>query len=271
MKRILPILFGLLTCFSAHAVSRHYRNDSIRSMRDSLQRYDPDVLKTKAIGRYDRGIINYRFIPKGHKLFGVTASYANSVSDNSNMLLLLTDLDYSFKSMRVNPFAGYFVRDNIMIGVKFGYNNQQIRIDNSALNVEDLDFSLANIALSQRIYSSALFHRSYVGLDRGRRFGVFNETSLGLTTGDATFSRLEDGRPKVTDTSITQIELGISPGLAVFIMQNVSAEVSFGLIGFNYRHESQTVNNEKAGSFSSSGANFKINLLNINIGITVCL
>ena len=271
MKRILPILFGLLTFFSAQAISRDYRNDSIRHVRDSLQRFDPDVLITKPIGRYDRGIINFRFIPKGSKLFGVTASYSNSVSDNSNMLLVLTDLDYSFKSMRVNPFAGYFIRDNMMIGVKFGYNNQHARIDNSALNVEDLDFSLANVAFSQRVYSSALFHRSYVGLDRGRRFGLFNETSLGIKTGDATFSRLQEGEPKVTESSITQLELGISPGIAVFIMQNISAEVSFGLIGFNYRHESQTVNNEKAGSFSSSGANFKINLLNINIGITVCL
>ena len=57
--------------------------------------------------------------------------------------------------------------------------------------------------------------------------------------------------------------------MAVFIMNNVSTEVSFGVLGVKFRKESQKTNGEETGSWRKSGANFKINLLNINLGITI--
>lgn len=76
---------------------------------------------------------------------------------------------------------------------------------------------------------------------------------------------------KRTETTLNELHLGINPGLAVFIMQNVCAEVSFGVVGFKYRVEKQKNNLGETGKRRSSGANFKINLFNINIGITLCM
>lgn len=44
---------------------------------------------------------------------------------------------------------------------------------------------------------------------------------------------------KYTDTSINQLNVGINPGIAIFIMPNVGAEVSFGVAGFTYNWEKQ--------------------------------
>lgn len=53
-----------------------------------------DIIRTKAIGRYDRGIINYRFIPKGKWIGGATASYVDFDSQDSRLLFsLLKDFD----------------------------------------------------------------------------------------------------------------------------------------------------------------------------------
>ena len=65
--------------------------------------------------------------------------------------------------------------------------------------------------------------------------------------------------------------MGINPGLAVFITQNVCAELSFGVVGFKYRTEKQKNNLGEEGKRRDSGANFKINLFNINIGLTFCM
>ena len=54
-------------------------------------------------------------------------------------------------------------------------------------------------------------------------------------------------------------------------MENISAELSFGVAGFKYREENQTTNGESSGWRKSSGANFKINILNISIGIVAYL
>lgn len=273
LKRILYTLLINICCIASMQAADKYRSasDSIRNVRDSLQRVNPDVLKTKPIGRYDRGIINYRFIPKGHKIFGITASYSNYDSNDSKMFNLLEDLNYYGKTIRVNPFAGYFYKDNLMLGVKLGYTQTIAQLDNIGLAIEDLDFSLSDMRLSETMYSGTIFHRSYVGLDAGKRFGLFNETNLAFSTGNSSFTRIADNEPVVTETSITEMRLGINPGISVFIMQNVAAEFSFGVAGLTYRHEKQTINQVDSGSRKNSGANFKINLMNINIGVTVCL
>lgn len=66
-----------------------------------------------------------------------------------------------------------------------------------------------------------------------------------------------------------QARLSFSPGVCVFIMKNVSFNVSFGVFGFYLRNEKQTVNGEPLGNRFTSGANFKFNIFNINFGIGV--
>lgn len=241
-----------------------------------------DVMHTKAIGRYDRGIINYRFIPKGKWIGGATASYVDFDSKDSRLLFsLLKNFDCHARTVSVKPFIGYAIRNNITIGAKLGYNHTVAQLDNLALNMDDLDFSLKDIRYTEDTYSLGLFHRSYVGLDAGRRFGLFNETTLSFNTGTTRFSRGKDSAEttatesentfRSTETTLYELHLGINPGVAVFIMQNVSAEVSFGVIGFKYSSEKQKNNLGETGKRHNSGANFKINLFNINIGITLCL
>lgn len=231
-----------------------------------------DILRTKGVGRFDRGITNYRFIPKKKWIGGITASYVNlEIDDNQLLYSLLKDVDLSGRLVTVNPFVGYAIKDNIVLGLKFGYSHGRAGIGNLAINYDDLDISLKNLLYLTDSYSVALFHRSYVGIDRGKRFGVFSETALSYSTGTSSFQREEESGVKRTDTNMSQVRLGLNPGLTVFIMENVSAEVSFGIVGFKYGWESQRNNEGETGKRHTSSADFKINLLNINIGITICI
>lgn len=230
-----------------------------------------DVIITKGRGRFDRGILNYRFIPKGKWIGGLKASYVNFDSDDSHLLFsLLKNFDCHAKTLSVKPFLGYAVRNNIVVGVKFGYNHTLGQLDNLSLQVDDIDFSLHDLRYTEDTYSFALFHRSFVGLDNDRRFGVFNETSIGYNNGTSRFTRMYEEEQRITDAKVHEITVGINPGICVFIMENVSAEVSFGVAGFKYRFERQVNELGEVGLSRNSGANFKINILNINIGITAC-
>lgn len=230
------------------------------------------IIYTKPVGRYDRGITNYRFIPKNKWIGGVTVSVFNFESDNSRLLFsLLKDIDLNLRTLSVKPFVGYAIKDNTVVGLKFGYSRISGGIDNLALNIEDLDIALKDIKYTDDSYSFSLFHRSYIGLDPKGLFGLFNETTLGYSTGSTRFSRGADETLKYTDTSINQLKVGINPGIAIFIMPNVGAEVSFGVAGFTYNWEKQKKSSGETGKCTNSGANFKINLFNINIGLTVCI
>lgn len=291
--KLLDISMFLLTCLGCLQMNAQ-TSDTVSVVRgDSLEQYrlvvvhdtvyipmeqvkmpvdSSRIIYTKPVGRYDRGITNYRFIPKNKWIGGVTISVFNFESDNSRLLFsLLKDIDLNLRTLSIKPFVGYAIKDNTVVGLKFGYSRISGGIDNLSLNIEDLDVSLKDIKYTDDSYSFSLFHRSYIGLDPKGLFGLFNETTLGYSTGSTRFSRGTGDALKYTDTSINQLNVGINPGIAIFIMPNVGAEVSFGVAGFTYNWEKQKKSSGEVGKRTNSGANFKINLFNINIGITVCI
>lgn len=220
--------------------------------------------------RFDRQIENYLFVPRGQWVFGIVASYVAFDSRDSEILSLLKDFDCTAYTVKVRPFVGYFWKDNSAIGLKMGYERTFGRVDNLSLDIDDdLNFSVKDIYLLQHLYSATCFHRSYIGLSRNKRFGLFNETSLTVSGGKAKFVSGKGENVNGTYSQLQQMHVGLNPGLSVFIMNNVAAEVSFGVLGFKYKKESLVTNQVEIGSRRSSAADFKINLFDINIGITI--
>ncbi|MGL5957084.1 MAG: hypothetical protein ACRCZZ_00515, partial [Phocaeicola sp.] len=185
---------------------------------------------------------------------------------------IIGNLDTNAKSYGFNPFVGYVYKDNQFLGAKLGYEQLLVSLDNLDINImEDLDFSITDFYYSENLYSMALVHRSYVGIDTRKRFGFFRDTTLSYKTGYSTLMRGEENHRRNTRTTINEFRLQMSPGLAVYIMQNISAELSLGIVGMKYRSEKQRNEDGTVGSHRTSGADFKISLLNINFGITLCL
>ena len=231
------------------------------------------LIRIKPIGRYDRGIRNYRFVEKGKWLGGLTFSFVNYDSDESTMLYsIVGDLNANFSVKSVNPFVGYALKDNLVLGMKLGYHHLDAGLGNVELNLgTDYHFSFGNLKYSEDLYSAGAFMRSYIGLDENGIFGLFNETEFTYRHGTSVYSDGADADMKRTETTINEIRLGINPGVAVFITKNLCAEMSFGVAGLKFRSEKQRDQAGVEGKRHASGADFKINILNINIGLTLCL
>ncbi|MDE5796069.1 MAG: hypothetical protein K2H75_03060 [Muribaculaceae bacterium] len=234
-----------------------YRGDTIST-----------VLKSRNLGRFDRGLRNYLYIPHGQWTFGITASYGEISTSDMEIFDLLDDIDLSGHVFSINPYIAYFVRDNLSVGLKFGYNSTKGRIDSFKVDIdEDMNFDLHDIMYRNESYSAALTLRQYFGLTRRGRFGVFNEVDLTFASGNGDFVRPYNGVLRTTHTNTMQAQLNFSPGVSVFILENVSFNVSFGVFGFKLRNEKQTVDGEPMGNRFTSGANFRFNIFNINFGI----
>lgn len=228
----------------------------------------PMILKSRNLGRYDRGLVNYLFIPRGQWTFGVTASYGEISTSDLEMLDLLNDIDLGGHIFSINPYLAYFVRSNVSVGLKLGYSSSKGGIDSFNVDIdEDMNFNLHDIMYREESYSASLTFRQYFGLARKGRFGVFNEVDLLFGSGNGDFTRPYDGELKNTHTTHMKAELNFSPGVSVFIMDNVSFNISFGVFGFYLRNYRQSVDGEALGNRFSSGANFKFNIFNINFGI----
>ena len=120
-------------------------------------------------------------------------------------------------------------------------------------------------------YSTSVFYRNYIGLNRSNRFGVFNEVDVTVGSGSTRFKRMYDGKPRDTKTTITQGSINFSPGVAVFIQEFMAFNVSFGVFGLNFRREHQLTDGVDEGTRFTSGANFRFNIFNINFGLMVVI
>lgn len=229
-----------------------------------------ETLKSRNWGRYDRGLYNYIFIPRGQWMCGITASYGEFSTRDLQILSMLEDFDFAGHTFSVRPYISYFFNHNQSIGLRLGYTESKGTLASLSLNFDDdMNFDIKDAMYRNNSYTAAVMYRSYIGLTRRGRFGVFNEIELSFSSGEADFNRIIGGDMRRTHTTYMESRLSFSPGICVFIMKNVSFNVSFGVVGFYLRNEKQWVNEAPAGNRFTSGANFRFNLFNINFGLGV--
>ena len=278
MYRTLRIFMLLMAVAVAVPASAQIiqRKKLIEFDRDSIEHVVVDgdtvpvILPEKNYGRFDRGLFNYIFIPKGKWGFGITASYGELQTEDVRVLSILKDVDFKGKMYSVKPYISYFVKSNQAVGLKFDYTRGIADLGRLAVDFDDdLNFTLRDVSYYQQSFSVAAFHRAYVGLDRSGRFGIFNEVDLSFGSGSSRFKRLYNNEPKDTRTVITQGAINFSPGVCVFLQDFMSFNVSFGVFGLKWRKEDQTTDGVDEGSRVTSGANFKFNIFNINFGLMV--
>ncbi len=276
MKKIFILLMSVLvasivTIYDAEAQSLLFGRDSVRASKHPRSPF--------RINRIDRGIDKNAFAYKNEWICGVSASYGTLSTDDSDIALVIEDLKLGGSIVTVKPYFGYFYRNNLAIGARFGYTHMAGHFDNANVNLSNfisgIEFSTAGVALGylSNAYSFAVFHRAYVPLDKRGRFGVFGELELEGSYGRSKFSFMfnDEWHRSVSDTY--KVRFNFNPGVAAYIFPNVCATVSFGLGGLQYNHIKQfdANMNPTGGTRDFSKLRFRLNLAEINIGVTVHL
>ena len=263
------ILFSILTAclsFSAFAANK-------------------EVKDTAAFEPFNRniGISTSTFIPKGTVGFGAAVSYntynlGNAVNDAGYKMLfgLLTGIQGEVLTVGVAPYVSYFVMDNLSVGARFEYSKTSFGLQNLGIDVMDLGLGISDFYYNKNSYLGSLAARYYIPFGNSRRFAMFAE--LRGTGGYAqsetfNYSQGEDASGISTDKlgtyqDIYKFNIGIIPGLTAFFTDNIALEMSVGLIGLDYQKVVQNTNQVDFSVAESSSANFKVNLLAINLGLS---
>lgn len=238
---------------------------------------------------FDRGIGISRsvFVPKGTVSCGVSFSYGtydigNAQNDAGFKALfgLVSGLSGNVVTGGVSPHASYFIVDNLAVGGRFNFKRTKFNVDGA--NISAMGMDLINIGggamksanYLKDAYSGAVFARYFIPFGTSRRFAMFAElaASGGYAQAQSYQHKQDDDnvvRKYGTHQDIYDFEIGLIPGLCAFVTNNVALEVSVGLVGLNYQKVVQRTNQIETSVMESSGANYKINLLNLNFGICV--
>lgn len=276
MKRFIITTLLIAATFAAQA------EESISVAQSAETNATNTTISAERIGvkqakkpRIDREVNKHKFVFKGETMMGLTASYGTIDTEDTNIGLLLDELNIEGNIVSIKPFVGYFYRDNNCIGVRFGYSQTNGSLNNAAINLGEqsgISVGISDIHYHDNSYALGLFHRTYVPLDRKGRFSVFAEWELSGSMGKSQFSF---GAAEQKDWSVSKTykaNLSFSPGLAVYIFPNVCASVSLGLGGLKYNHIRQEDGEGNfTGSRDFSKLQFRLNLADINIGVNVHL
>lgn len=211
------------------------------------------------------------FIPKGQWITGVSVNYAHSDQDNYQFFIVenLSGDAYEFK---VSPMLFYSFKDNLAAGGKFGFQRRRLHLDEGSVKLsEDTHYDADNLFLLSNNYFATAAFRNYISFGRNKRFGMFNEVQLEFGGGQ---SKLTDGRgDDVTGNfeSNFSLNIGLTPGLIMFLNNYSAIEVNIGVLGFGYTHTKTTTDQVYISNRKSKHANFKINLFSIQFGVAFYL
>lgn len=270
MKRLIILIIAVVLCANtAQAAVESVDTLAVKTSQSEKRHFLP-------MGRrIDRNIDKNKFVYKGEVMLGLAASYGKMRADDSDLMLLLDDINLGLKRTTVKPFIAYTYRTNRAVGVRFGYEFMQGDLGNLALNLgsaADIDFSLAGVGLRSESFSWSLFHRNYVGLDRRGILGVILEEELLVKTGTSDLYTSSDEGVSNSRNRTFAAKLNFNPGIAVYVFPQVCVTVTVGIGGLYYnnvRHVDEL--GAITGRRDRSGMKFKFNIADIQIGIVAHL
>ncbi len=220
---------------------------------------------------FKRGLEQISFIPKGQWITGVSVSFSQSNQDNYQFFIV-EDVSGDAYTFKVSPMLMYCFKDNLCAGGKMAYTRTRTRLDQARVVIDsETDYSIDNLYQISHNYSAMACFRNYISLGRSHRFGFFNEVQLQFGGGE---SKVINGRGNDLSGTFDKswnMNIGLAPGMVMFLNNYSAIEVNVGVLGFNYSHTTSKTDQIYLASRESKQANFKINLFSITFGVAFYL
>lgn len=227
---------------------------------------------------FDRGIglPNNRFIPKGTVGGGLTVSYSsyalgNATDDVGYKMLysLLSGVQGDMESFGLSPFLSYFIADNLSVGLRFDYGYSGLNLGQADMALGDMmSFNLKDLGYTKQSYTGAVALRDYIPIAGSKRFAMFAELrASGGYAQSESYQMNEEGKFG-TYQDIYKFSVGLVPGLTCFVTNEIAVEASVGVLGYDFQKVIQTTNQVDVSQMVKKAANFKVNLLSVNLGMS---
>lgn len=238
----------------------------------SLQnKIETDKTEQGKIEEFQRDIESVVFVPKGQWIFGLSVSYTQSSQDKYQFLILegISGDTYSFK---ISPMVMFAVKADLALGGRFSYARSLTKVSNADIVLDsETDYSFDHLYRLSHNYYGSILMRNYFSIGKSKRFGFFNEVGLQMGGGQTKLTTGVGDDLTGTYERNLSLNVGLTPGICVFLSNYSALEVNVGLLGFNYTNTRAVKDQIYVSTRNSKSANFRINLFSITFGATFYL
>lgn len=212
---------------------------------------------------------NRLIAPKGEWQCGMSVMYADFNSANSDYMLMLQGLDLRASMLKITPEAAYTFKNNHAVGVKFNYLKFGGMLDSATADLlGNMSLSVSDINAATNSMGGSVFQRTYIGIDKQGRFGIFWDYILGYTRAKTQFA---SGEASNSHTVKEKVYLAFSPGVIYFPMNNVSIHANISIADVSYATTKAYQNGNEVGMHKGWKAQAGLNLLNLSFGLAIHL
>jgi|GEM_PF-2442762 len=205
------------------------------------------------------------FTQKGNWMTGGTLSlHLKNTSDQDQLIRYVeANETYDF-SIRVD--GAYAFADNNFAGLalQYGQSKKSGLYKNSDGEIYSEDYY-------GNQYSFCPFIKNLTPLDKKGRFNIITQIELwNQVEQSITQTILNETVTRKNSVKYTGL-LGVRPGISVFVLQNVAFETTLNVAGVKYSYEKIKTTDKPDTKTETANIDFKIDILQLNIGIFVYL
>lgn len=277
MNRIkkLFIISIVLTLCSVGARSQTALDTSVIQQHPDTAHITPAIIdslrNSEKLEEFQREVETVVFVPKGQWVTGLSVSYTQS-NQNKYQFLILEGVSGDTYSFKISPMLCYMFKDDMGAGLKFAYSRALTKLENADIVLDsETNYGADHFySLAHNYYATAFF-RNYFSIGHSKRFGFVNEVQMQFGGGQ---SKMTTGVGEDLSGAYERnfsLNVGIVPGLVMFLSNYSAIEVNVGVLGFNYRHTKTLTDRIYVAHRKSQSANFKINLFSITFGVAFYL
>ena len=269
---ILTVLYPNLVYSSEDKNMEEVLNDPSPSVMALNPKDTTAVTKpSKELEEFTKDIESVTFVPKGQWITGLSVSYTQS-SQNKYQFLILEGISGDTYSFKISPMVMFVVAPDLGLGGRFSYARSLTKVANADIVLDsETDYSFDHLYRLSHNYYGTLMMRNYFSLGKSMRFGFFNEVQLQLGGGQ---TKLTTGVGKdLTGTYERNfsLDVGLAPGICMFLSNYSALEINIGLLGFSYTDTKAIKDQIYVSKRNSKSANFRINLFSISFGVAFYL
>lgn len=216
---------------------------------------------------FHRQVDQVCFVPKGAWVGGVSVGYSQS-DQKKYQFLVIENLNGDTYSFKLSPTVMYCFKDNLTIGGRFSYNRQRTRLESADIVLgEGTSYGVDHLySISHQYYGTVVF-RNYLSLGRNTRFGLFNEVQMQIGGGQSKICTGVGNALTGTYERMVNVNVGLAPGLSVFLSNYSAIEVNVGVLGFGYNYTKSYTDQIYIAHRRTKSANFNVNLFSITFGV----
>jgi len=149
--------------------------------------------------------------------------------------------DVKTNTFTFSPKAGYFVSENIAVGLSLAYTSTK----DEAPGIDGTEETKTNS------FGAGAFGRYY--FTPASQFSIFGQLGAGFQS-----DKTETGD---VESKSNGFNVGLAPGVSYFVSEHFAIEATFGILGYN------TSKPDADGAESTDEFNFGLNMSDINFGI----